>query len=396
MKNILFISWDGPQTNYMEGLFLPIFNEIQNQSEFIFHIIQFTWKSEEQINVIREKADDYSIFYTAQPVYRKPNVVLGSLYSIHKGIKFIQNYIEKNDIDIVMPRSTMPAIMVNQLKNRKFDVLYDADGLPLEERVDFLELHQGSLQYKFLKKQELKMLVNSDAVITRSKKAINIHLNTIGEKSLEKFYKVINGRNICFFKPNDLARSRIRKELNIDDDSKLFVYSGSLGPQYGWEDMIAIFSKYHEKHSTAKFLILTGNINYATKRIPLEIIDNVIVKNVSFAHVPHYLSASDMAFALREPKYSMKGVAPIKLGEYLLMGLPTIASKGVGDTEDILKKVPGCFIYNHHSSKSLETVLEFIEKSEFNLRKEIRAIGIDSFSLEKSAASYIKPLNSLV
>ncbi len=26
-KNLLFITWDGPQTSYMEGLFMPIFNE---------------------------------------------------------------------------------------------------------------------------------------------------------------------------------------------------------------------------------------------------------------------------------------------------------------------------------------------------------------------------------
>jgi glycosyltransferase involved in cell wall biosynthesis len=380
----------------MEGLFMPIFNEIQNQSEYTFHVIQFTWKSQEQISSIKKIAEDFSVFYTSQPVYRKPNVILGSLYSIQKGIRFIQQYIVKNDIDIVMPRSTMPAIMVNRIKNKKFDVLFDADGLPLEERVDFLELHQGSLQYKFLKNEELKILTHADAVITRSKKAINIHLNTIGGKNLEKFSKVINGRDTTFFKPNEIARTKIRKDLKIDENAKLFVYSGSLGPQYGWEEMISIFTSYYEIHNDAKFLILTGNQNYANKRIPLEIKDNVIVKNVPFESVPYYLSACDMAFALREPKYSMRGVAPIKLGEYLLMGLPTIASKGIGDTEEILKRIPGCFIYNHHSSKSLSKALLFIEQSESKLSNEIRIAAIENFSLEKSAASYIKSLNTLL
>ena len=27
MKRFLFITWDGPQTSYMEGLFIPISNE---------------------------------------------------------------------------------------------------------------------------------------------------------------------------------------------------------------------------------------------------------------------------------------------------------------------------------------------------------------------------------
>lgn len=395
MKNILFISWDGPQTNYMDGLFLPIFNEIQKQSDFVFHIIQFTWKTDDQIQLIREKADDYSMFYTPFKVYRKPNVIVGTTFSLYKGIGFIKDYIVKNDIDVVMPRSTMPAVMVNRIKDRKFEVVYDADGLPLEERVDFLDLSQSSLQYKFLKNEELKMLLNADAVLTRSKKAINIHLSTIGGKNLEKFFKVVNGRNPYFFKPSEIARSKIRKELNATETTKIFVYSGSLGPQYGWDEMIAIFKAYYEKNDDTLFLILTNNLKYAQKRIPLAIKDNIVVQSVPFEQVPKYLSAADIAFALREPKYSMRGVAPIKLGEYLLMGLPTIASKGIGDTEDILKKEPNCFIYNHHSKKSAEKVLDYIQYASSDSREEIRAFGIENFSLEKSASTYIKSFNSL-
>ena len=34
----------------------------------------------------------------------------------------------------------------------------------------------------------------------------------------------------------------------------------------------------------------------------------------------------------------MTAVDPIKIGEYLLMGLPTIASTKIGDSEKLLKK----------------------------------------------------------
>ena len=39
--------------------------------------------------------------------------------------------------------------------------------------------------------------------------------------------------------------------------------------------------------------------------------------------------------ALRRSSFSMRAVAPIKLGEYLLCGLPALASPGVGDTDAI-------------------------------------------------------------
>ena len=90
MKSILFITWDGPQTNYMEGLFLPLFNEIQKTSAYQFHIIQFTWGSNERIIKIKQIANEINVFYTGQIVNRKPTVMIGSLISLYKGTQFIE------------------------------------------------------------------------------------------------------------------------------------------------------------------------------------------------------------------------------------------------------------------------------------------------------------------
>jgi len=395
MKNILFITWDGPQTNYLEGLFLPIFNQIQNTSDYKFHVIQFTWGINNHIESIKQKSEELNISYTAKIVNRKPNVIIGSILSIHSGKKLIEKYIAENAIDIVMPRSTMPAIMVNRIKKRNFKVVFDADGLPLEERVNFTGLSTKSLQYKFLKKEERTMLLNADKVLTRSKKAVKIHLTNIGGKNLEKFSVVTNGRDVDFFKPDVFARQHIRKELKITESTTLFVYCGSLGPQYSWDDMLGIFDKYHQQNSNSKFLILTGNMDYAKKRVPNHLINAIVIKNVAFEVVPSYLSAADIAFALRKPKYSMIAVSPIKLGEYLLMGIPTIASKGIGDSENLLKKNPDCFLFNHHSNLSIDKALEFIEHLDKNIQERIRAFGIEYFSLEESALTYVKPLNML-
>lgn len=395
MKNILFITWDGPQTNYLEGLFLPIFNEIQDSSDYKFHVIQFTWGLNNRIEAIKQKAEELNITYTSKLVNRKPSVIIGSILSINTGKKLIEKYIAENAIDIVMPRSTMPAIMVNRIKDRKFKLVFDADGLPLEERVNFAGLSPKSLQYTFLKREETKMLSAADSVLTRSKLAVKIHLTTISGKNLEKFSVVTNGRNIDFFKPDVFARSHIRRELKANDNTTVFVYCGSLGPQYSWGEMMNIFEKFHQRNGNSKFLILTGNVEYAYKRLPSHLKDHISIKNLPFESVPSYLSAGDIAFALREPKYSMKAVSPIKLGEYLLMGIPTIASKGMGDSDNLLKKNPHCFLYNHYSNLSLDKAVEFVEYCDHNSQEKIRAFGIENFSIEKSASTYVKSLNSL-
>jgi len=395
MKKVLFITWDGPQTSYMEGLFMPILSEVQKRAPYAVHVIQFTWGTHERIAITQEKALQLNIKYTAHPIARRPVAAIGSLLTLFKGTKFLEKYIKENKIDIVMPRSTMPAIMVNRLKNNSFTILFDADGLPLEERIDFSGLTRHSKQYQWLKKAETKMLLAADGVITRSQKAIDIHLNTIGNKHREKFTVVLNGRDTHFFKPESALRSQVRAALNIPEDAKVFVYCGSLGPQYGWNEMIVIFQKYLQKNTTARFLILTGNTEFALHRIPTEISDNVIVKKVPFEEVPKYLDTADVAFALREPKFSMQGVAPIKLGEYLLMGLPTIASAGIGDSEAIMSQVPNAFLFDHKNPEAPQEAVKYVENLSQIDHQGIRACGITFFSIEKSAEAYIQSFNKL-
>lgn len=395
MKNILFVCWDGPQSNYMQGLFMPIFSEIQNKSNYTFHIIQFTWGTSEKIAITQKVAQELHLVYTARVISRKPIAVLGSLITLYKGIRFLNNYIKMNDIAIVMPRSTMPAIMVNRIAKQNFKIVFDADGLPLEERVDFSGLRKSSMQYQVLKREEDKILNKADLVLTRSEKAIQIHSKTIKALNTDKFSVVLNGRAIDFFKPNVNIGVQKRTDLGINQNAKVFVYCGSLGPQYGWEEMIAIFRKYQEKNLNALFLILTENVAFTHGRIPNELKDSILIKTVPYEIVPNYLSIADIAFAIREPQFSMQGVAPIKLGEYLLMGIPTIASLGIGDTEKILNAVPNCFLYDHQSSCRVEEAVTFIEGLGNANYEEIRKYALPFYSIANSADSYCNVLNKL-
>lgn len=392
MKNVLFITWDGPQTSYMEGLFLPIFCEIQKAKNYRFHVIQFTWGTTERIVMTQNKAEELNIFYTAKKIHRNPSAALGSFFTLFEGINFLKKYIKTHAIDIVMPRSTMPAIMVNRLKKRNYKILFDADGLPIEERIDFSALNKKSFLYNFLKKEEQSMLIKADTVITRTEKSIDFHLKALGNNLSEKFFVVVNGRDVNFFKPNNDQNELVRETLGLKGDTKVFIYSGSLGPQYGWDIMLKIFKGYLEINYNSVLLILTGNTDFAQKRIPAALQNHVIIKSVPFDEIPKFLSIGNIAFAIREPKASMVGVSPIKLGEYLLMEIPTIASAGIGDTEAILLDNPNCFLFRHECSDNIDKALHFIDAVVINPEK-LRKTGLQSFSMERSVESYTKALN---
>lgn len=394
-KNILFITWDGPQTSYMEGLFMPIFNQIQQNSNYVFHIVQFTWAPPEKIAIIKKTANKFQINYTNRSIERKPFPAIGNILTIIKAKRFLIKYIKENNINIVMPRSTMPSIMVNQISKTNFKVLFDADGFPLEERVDFSGLSKTSLIYKFLKYQENKMLLDANGVITRSNKSNEIHLATNSKLDQNKFSVVFNGRDSNVFFPNSLVRERKRTELSISQDTVVFVYCGSLGLQYGFDEMMEVFTKYNRTNSNVVFLILTGSFAFANNRIPIEILNKCIVKSVAFEEIPDYLSIADIAFAIREPKYSMQGVAPIKLGEYLLMGIPTIASSGIGDTEQILKNIPNCYLFDHKNENRIHDTVASIDKLLLSNRNEIRNAAMNYFTIEKSLESYLTAFEKL-
>lgn len=392
MKNLLFITWDGPQTSYMEGLFMPIFQEIAKHGAYQFHVIQFTWADAQKIALTKAAANQMGITYTAWPVVRKPNVSIGSLLTVLTSSAKIKKYIRENNIHIVMPRSTFPAMIVNQIKNKTFKLIFDADGLPIEERLDFAGLKKESFHYKLMKLAETKMLTSADAVITRSQKAIDIHIAHIGASYRSKFSVVFNGRDRNVFAYQPHLREEVRQALGMKDEL-LFVYAGSLGPQYCLTEMLQIFQAYAEKRE-AKFLILTGNTPFAEQNIPTELKAHVILKSVPSEKVSFYLNGGDVAFGLRKPTFSMQGVAPIKLGEYLLCGLPVIASKGIGDTEKILQNFEECYLYDHKQPPAMEDLIKFTEKAKFADREKIRQKSLRFFSLDAAADSYLKILKN--
>jgi glycosyltransferase involved in cell wall biosynthesis len=383
--------------SYVEGLFVPIFLQIMKESNFEFHVMQFSWATSEKVDGVRNYCKANNITYTHCPVSTLLPVI-GKIITINRGRKLIREYVIKERIDIIMPRSFVPASMVLGLKGlrRKIRIVYDADGLPIEERVDFAGLKKGSVKYRLLKRTEKKILKISDGVITRSERAIEVLAGQHGINP-DKFRIVINGRNASQFRIGSSGvHAEVRSELGLPTNTRLIVYCGSLGPQYGLEEMLHIARKTNEADASFYLLLLVTNPEFL-KKSGLHCPSNVLLKSVPFVEVPRYLSASNVALAIREPSFSMTAVAPIKLGEYLLSGLPVVASGGIGDTESLLEDKNFAFILKDHSRNELDIAIRWISdiKDNDDLRSEARKFGEACFSLQASSKTYIDALTRI-
>lgn len=390
---ILFITWDGAQTNYLEGLTMPLFAKIMELNpSYEFHCIQFTWNN--NLDLVKQYGEKYNIPYKSYRIYRKPFKSILSFYSLLGGAKHLKNYVKENNIDILMPRSNFPAFMTLRSK-LKLPIIFDADGIPIEERLDFSSLSKFSPLYLFLRYIEKSILNKAEVVLTRSSKAITYHLNNYGIENRNKFYIVKNGRDQNLFKISK-SNLQIKEKLNISPDSKIFIYVGSYGPQYCTSEMFDIFTSYKKINPNSHFIFLTGSPTKVKKIVPQEIVNSFTVTRVPYDEVPNYLNVADIAFALRKPTLSMQGVSPIKLGEYLLMGIPTIASKGIGDSETFLSKIPYTYLYDHSNDDSKKNCINFIKSLKSVDKSAIRMSALSYFSLEAAAKTFLTPLDQVV
>jgi glycosyltransferase involved in cell wall biosynthesis len=116
-----------------------------------------------------------------------------------------------------------------------------------------------------------------------------------------------------------------------------------------------------------------------------------IFESASPAEVPQWLGAADLGLALIHATFSMQAVAAIKTGEYLLCGLPVLASKGVGDTEAVIEPGVGHCIGEPDDAALSAAADWFVDRvlpNRAEFAKRCRAVGLQHFSLDAAVDGY--------
>ena len=392
-KNLLFITWDSDSSNYLETLFFPILSGLQARGVIHPFVCQFSWADESEVDRIASIASGLGIGYLHRRISRKPHPALGSLLAVRSSRKALQTFILENKIEILMPRSTMPAWIVSRLPGRLIDgleLVFDADGFPIQERVDFSGLLEGSLMHRFLRRLETGMLQKADKILVRTRKSNRIHLHNVPDLPASKFFKVGNGRSETLFF-YDHPRPETRAKLGVRPDELLLVHSGSLGGGSETDRMFALLQTLLDGGTAAKLLFLTRDEKTARSLIPHWLHSNVLVASAEFHLIPELLRASDVGIYFRKKAPSIAGISPIKLGEYLMCGLPVLISEGIGDLDELLSGLP--FVWTARESYAPEEFLNWQRSVRTLDRAAVAKFGRVHFSLESTLDSYQQALN---
>lgn len=386
---IAFITWDGPEQNYLESLFFPIFHQSARHG-VRFSVLHFTWGSRTLPDSIRRAALALNIEYEHRRVLRKPLTAATAAMIAH-GAGEVVRHVRRHRADLVMPRSLIPAAMSLLARGRLGDVsmVFDADGFMADERVEFGGWDPSGFPYRIFRDVEAEACRRAAAVVTRTHRAKVMLLERAGARmDGSKIHVIPNGRDPSLFIPlSGSQREAVRARHGIDPNSPWILYVGSLGPQYHPRKTIDFFHSLHRRRSDARLTILTGQEREAHQLLSASGLQASAVKvqRVPPGEISEYMGAADLGLALREPSLSQRGVSPIKVAEYLLSGLPVLANRGVGDLDSQLDDRTGLIVDNLRTfdpDKAAERFLTTVMTSRDEHRTACRQTGLEHFALK--------------
>ncbi|MFP4601151.1 MAG: hypothetical protein ACLFVJ_23080, partial [Persicimonas sp.] len=243
--NALFISWDGPAQNYMESLFLPIYERVQHD-DLSIRLVQFTWGDPTITDSVARTAARMDIGYDVRKVLRKP-LAPATAAMIAKGAMDLVSLVKKHDIDVLFPRAAIPSAMTllaeKMLPGVK--IFYDADGFMADERIEFGGWNPQGLMYRLFRDVEAQICRRADSIMTRTHRAKQILIDRVGDPiDPDIIHPIPNAKDIEEFHPGtEDDRRAIRDSLGVSDEAPLLIYVGSLGPHYHPRELLAYFEK---------------------------------------------------------------------------------------------------------------------------------------------------------
>ncbi len=123
--------------------------------------------------------------------------------------------------------------------------------------------------------------------------------------------------------------------------------------------------------------------------------DCTTVRRAPFQEVARYLAAADVGTVFINETFSTRTVVPVKTGEYLLCGVPTVGTATVGDNEAALGA--GVFFDDRRGlAEAARWVIDEILPNRDDYRQRARAVGLEHFSVDRSIRDYRAALENLV
>lgn len=167
------------------------------------------------------------------------------------------------------------------------------------------------------------------------------------------------------FQKDTLRRMEIREKLGIGDEEIVIGYAGAFAPDEGLPFLLKAFKRLSKRYNNTK-LVLVGGRNVPGSDDILQLANEpglkervIFVPPQPHELMPGYLSAFDIACSPKVDCAVNRAANPIKIYEYMSMGLPTIIS-AVDETSNVIENGYDGFLAKPGDEDDLERVLGYV------------------------------------
>lgn len=168
------------------------------------------------------------------------------------------------------------------------------------------------------------------------------------------------------FKMDFTSRLKIREKLSIRENEIVIGYAGAFASWEGLPILLKAFKNLSEKYTNIKLAIM-GKVYAIGDESVANLIDDmglprdkiILIPSQPYEFVPHYLSAFDILCCPKLDCEINRAANPVKVVEYLSMGIPSVCSAVGGILDTIQDKHDG-LLAKPGNAADLEQKLEWI------------------------------------
>jgi len=233
-------------------------------------------------------------------------------------------------------------------------LIYHNEGFYPDEMVDGGFWQEGSPQHRTARSLEGRLYSRADAIFSLSHR---------GKEVIESLEVVRTKGTPVEVVPScvDLDHFAPRDPVAERDGSLRLVYVGSVGGRY-LVDRIARFARVAREAAPDTRLEIITAAEPALVRSALsagDLPDDAWAsKFVPHDRLPDELTAHDAGFCFHFHGLSAAGGSSTKVGEYWAMGLPVIATPGLGDVDGIVARERVGVVVKEHSDDAYRAALD--------------------------------------
>lgn len=214
-----------------------------------------------------------------------------------------------------------------------------------------------------------------------------------------KLPTVANDQKFVF---DSSLRAEMREQLGLTEERKILFYPGKFEGLYYGDETAWIFRWLLDEDPKLFFLIVTPHDDaevisrFNRARVPSK---SYAVCHSDYANIQRYFFAADFAVIAVPPGPSKKFISNIKVGEYLLSGLPYLITKGVSEDYIFAEENDVGVVVDDFSESEIRVawpkIREYLECDPEKRRSHCRKKGLSYRGFEKLNPKFRRAIDIL-